>query len=231
MTAVDASRPLRKDAARNRAALVAAAREVFGERGFEATLDDVAHRAGVGVGTAYRHFANKYELAQAVFGEAVGEVVAITAAAAEQDNPWDGIVAFLEATATAQTADRGLREVLMGQHDSGHVEHANNLIVPPLRRLLERAKAAGAVRADAGVSDLGMVVMMLCTVADLSADYDPELWRRYMPIMLDGLRPGVPLPMTALPEDDMRVAMASHKQRISRATGGRDHSSGQSSSL
>ena len=74
--AVAASRPLRKDAVRNRALLVAAAREVFAERGLDASLDDVAHRAGLGVGTAYRHFANKYELARAIFGEAIDEIVA-----------------------------------------------------------------------------------------------------------------------------------------------------------
>ena len=65
------SRPLRKDAARNRALLLDAAREVFAERGLEASLDDIARHAGLGVGTAYRHFSNKYELAQAIFAEAI----------------------------------------------------------------------------------------------------------------------------------------------------------------
>ena len=70
------SRPLRKDAARNRALLVAAAREVFASRGLDATLDDVARHANVGVGTAYRHFANKYELAGAILDQVMDEVVA-----------------------------------------------------------------------------------------------------------------------------------------------------------
>src|ERR671937_1450248 len=91
-----ASRPLRKDAARNRALLVQAAREVFAERGLEASLDDVAHHAGLGVGTAYRHFANKYELAQAILAESVDEVVELAERAATSDHPWAGSVAFVD---------------------------------------------------------------------------------------------------------------------------------------
>src|SRR3954464_12088586 len=91
-----ASRPLRKDAARNRALLVQAGREVFAERGLEASLDDVARPAGLGVGTAYRHFANKFELARAIFTEAIEEIVDTARAAAAMDDAWAGIVAFLE---------------------------------------------------------------------------------------------------------------------------------------
>jgi AcrR family transcriptional regulator len=219
VTEVPASRPLRKDAARNRAALVAAARAVFAERGFDATLDDVARQAGVGVGTAYRHFTNKYELAQAVFAQAVDEIVAAAESAADADDPWLGIVRVVEGIATAQTADRGLREVLMGQHDSARMEQVTDRLMSPLERLVERAKRAGKLRVDAEPSDLGMAVMMLCGIADIAVEVDPELWRRYLPIVLDGLRPGEPLPGTALSLDQMRAAMSSHKQRISRAGG------------
>src|SRR5689334_11065679 len=68
-------RPQRKDAVRNRAALIQAAREIFARRGFEASMDDIAEHAGLGVGTAYRHFANKYELADAIFDDAVAAFV------------------------------------------------------------------------------------------------------------------------------------------------------------
>jgi hypothetical protein len=70
------------------------------------------------------------------------------------------------------------------------------------------------VRSDIEPSDIGMVVTMLCTVADLSADVAPDLWRRYVPILLDGLRSGTPLPVPALTDDEFYEAMASHKQRL-----------------
>ncbi len=217
MTDVAASRPLRKDAARNRALLVQAAREVFAERGLEASLDDVARHAGLGVGTAYRHFANKHELAQAILTEAIDRIIALADAAVAAEDPWLGVVSFLEGVAEAQTADRGLREVLMGMHDPVEVERISERMREPLQVIVQRAKAAGAVRADIEPSDLGIVVMMLCTVADVSGDVAPELWRRYLPLLLDGLTGTRELPVTALDDDEMREAMMSHKQRLARA--------------
>jgi AcrR family transcriptional regulator len=215
-TSEPTSRPLRKDAARNRALLLEAARQVFAERGLEASLDDVAHRAGLGVGTAYRHFANKYELAQAILAEAVDEVVGVAERAASADDPWTGIVAFVERAAEMQSADRGLREVLMGVHDPEQMERVSDRISTPLNTMVDRAKATGAVRPDLEVSDLGIVVLMLCTVADVTGDASPDLWRRYLPMLLAGLRCDVDLPVPPLPEDVMRKAMASHKQRLVR---------------
>ena len=211
-----APRPLRKDAARNREVLLGAARAVFAERGLEASLDDVAHRAGVGVGTAYRHFANKYELAQAIFAEAIEEVVSLAERGAESPDPWDGIVHFLEGTAVMQTADRGLREVLMGVHDTAKMEQVNDRLTGPMRTMVDRAKQAGQIRPDVDVTDLGIVLLMLCTVADITSDAAPDLWRRYLPMLLDGLRAGSDLPVPPVPEDVLRKAMDTHKQRLAR---------------
>jgi len=217
VTADAASRPLRKDAARNRALLIQAGREVFAERGLEASLDDVAHHAGLGVGTAYRHFANKHELARAIFTEAVDEIVQTARLAAQLDDPWQGIVTFMEKAAEAQTTDRGLREVLMGVHDSAEMERINEIISPLLTDLVERAKAAGTVRDEVDSTDVGVAVIMLCTVADVTGDVAPDLWRRYLPMLLDGLRTGSDLPVPALSQDEFRRAMTSHKQRLIRA--------------
>jgi AcrR family transcriptional regulator len=210
------SRPLRKDAARNRELLIAAAREVFAERGLEASLDDVAHRAGLGIGTAYRHFPNKYELAKAIFAQAIDEIIELAERAVAMDDPWDGIVSFMEGTAEAQSADRGLREVLLGVHDDELVTQVNDRLSAPLRDLVRRAKRSGALRKDAEATDLGLAVMMLCMVADITGDVAPRLWRRYLPILLDGLRPGAKLPVPPIGEDDLRDAMTRHKQRLLR---------------
>jgi AcrR family transcriptional regulator len=215
-----ASRPLRKDAARNRALLLLAAREVFAERGLEASLDDVARHAGLGVGTAYRHFANKYELAHAIFAEAIDDIIALADRAVTMDDPWDGIVAFLEGAAEAQTADRGLREVLMGVHPDA-MEQVHDRLSGPLREMVVRAKACGALRADVEATDIGVVVMMLCTIADVTSEVAPGLWRRYLPMLLAGLRAdgGTPAPSVPPVEDDvLREAMRTHKQRLLRIT-------------
>jgi AcrR family transcriptional regulator len=210
---------MRKDAARNRAALLAAARQVFAERGLEASLDDVARHAGLGVGTAYRHFANKHELAQAIFAEAIDDIIALADLALTLDDPWDGIVGFLEGAAEAQTADRGLREQLMGAHDADQIDQVHERISGPLRELVERAKKSGALRADVEATDIGIVVMMLCTVADVTGDDAPGLWRRYLPMLLAGLRADSGLPAPAVPpvaDDVLRNAMNTHKQRLMR---------------
>lgn len=215
------SRPLRKDAVRNRELLIAAAREVFAERGLEASLDDVANRAGLGVGTAYRHFANKYELARAIFGAAIDNIVALAEDAAAREDAWDGVVAFFEGAADAQTADRGLREVLMGVHDAEQMARVHDRLTEPLDTLVARAKASGALRADVETADIGMVLMMLCTVADVTGDVAPDQWRRYLPMLLEGLRggSGTPLPVGPLSTDLLREAMSTHKQRVARAGG------------
>jgi AcrR family transcriptional regulator len=210
---------MRKDAARNRELLIDAARKVFAERGLDASLDDIARQAGVGVGTAYRHFANKYELASAIFDEEVAGFAERVDEALVAADPWEGLVWFLEGALEAQAVNRGLREVLMGVHDAAQEEAVHNRLSGPIIGLVERAQAAGQVRPDADATDLGMMILMLCVVADVAADADAQLWRRYLPMLLSGLRvDGPELPVPALEEDVMRKAMASHKQRLAKVT-------------
>jgi AcrR family transcriptional regulator len=204
-----AARPLRKDAARNRALLVQAAHEVFAERGLEASMDDIAHRAGLGVGTAYRHFANKYELAKAIIAEVVEQVYELADRAVAAEDPWRGLVSFVEGAAELQSTDRGV-------HDAEQMDQVHERLSEPLRTLVDRAKAAGAVRPDVDVTDMGIVVLMLCSVADITADAAPDLWRRYLPMLLDGLRGTVAPAVPPVSEDLLRKAMTTHKQRLAR---------------
>ena len=95
--AVAPSRPQRKDAARNRELLIEAAREVFARRGIEASLDDVARHAGLGVGTAYRHFANKHELLSAIMAQSSTTSSPRSRRPLDIDDPWTALVAFFEA--------------------------------------------------------------------------------------------------------------------------------------
>lgn len=214
-------RPLRKDAARNRALLVAAAREVFASRGLDATLDDVARHANVGVGTAYRHFANKYELAGAILDLVIDEVVADAQACLEVEDPWTGLVRFLEGVLVRQSADRGLREVLTGAKDSARIADMQARLAVPVGSLIGRARASGAIGDDVTVTDLGIVLTMLCTVADLSAEAHPDLWRRYLPSLLAGLRPDGPSravpPLTQAEFDTASAALHSRAGALSRS--------------
>jgi AcrR family transcriptional regulator len=200
-------RPLRKDAARNRARLIEAAREVFAARGFEASMDDIAHHAGLGVGTAYRHFANKYELANAIFDNAVDAFV--SAAEQAQASPDAGVAlrTVLEQTLVAQTGNRAIREILLAVNQ-GEWEHHDQMIAT-LVPVFERAKQEGAIRADAEFTDIGLMMIMLCAVTETATDTAPELWRRYLPTLLAGLRPGgPPMDEPALTAEQLRAGLA-----------------------
>ncbi|MGD0313070.1 MAG: helix-turn-helix domain-containing protein [Acidimicrobiales bacterium] len=188
-TAVDEEgRPLRADAARNRERILTAAAEVFAERGLDATLDEIAHRAGVGVGTVYRRFPGKEELIEALFEQAVNELVDLAEAALAHEDSWDGLVWFLERAASMQATDRGLRDVVLHSgYGLERVAHARGCIVPIVTRLIERAQADGYLRPDLVPADVPIIELMVSTVATYTSGLAPDLWRRYLNIVLDGL--------------------------------------------
>ena len=183
-----APRAARKDSVRNRARLVDAARKVFAERGFDATLDDIAMHAGVGVGTAYRHFPNKAAIASEVLTEATERIEVDAREALEIEDPWEALATFFERTAERQAADRGLYEALTGK---GNLEEQDRIwpnIIDVVTKLFDRAAAARVVRSDAAPQDVAAILVMMGPAYDLARRVDPQLWRRYLQMMLDGLR-------------------------------------------
>lgn len=173
----------RKDAVRNRARLIEAARQVFAERGLDATLDDVAARAGVGTGTAYRHFADKYELAAELLGEATERVAQDARAALAIEDPWDALVWYFETTAARQAADRGLYEALAGRGRAADKVRVWPELVAAVTELVERAKRAGVIRPELRAEDAVAVFAMLGAL-----DTTTDRWRRYLALILDGMR-------------------------------------------
>src|SRR3954464_4851450 len=147
--------PLRRDAAQNRERLLAAAAELFAERGLDVTLNDIAHHAGVGVGTAYRRFANKEEVIDALFEERLRAVAGVANEALNNPDPWHGLVAFLERSLEMQFGDRGLNQIMNNSRlGDARVSEARDRIAPLIEQLVERAKQAGVIRSDLDQSDL-----------------------------------------------------------------------------
>jgi AcrR family transcriptional regulator len=204
-------RPLRRDAERNRRRILEAAAEVFAERGLGVTMDDIADDAGVGVGTVYRRFPNKEQLIEALFEERIAELVALGQAALGVDDPWQGLVGFLERGLALQAANRGLKEIVLGTaHGRDRVAGVRKRLQPIAQALVARAQAAGQLRPEIEATDLPVIQMMLGAIVDFTRDIDAETWRRMLAIVIDGLRarePRTPLPAPALDLDQLGAAM------------------------
>jgi AcrR family transcriptional regulator len=206
---MDPSEPMRKDAARNRQRILDAARELFAEDGLGVTLHDIARRAGVGVGTIYRHFPNKKPLIEAIFQDQLEEMAAVFEAALRNPDEWESIVWCHQTALEQQEHDRGLRELLLGTTPEAP-ERAQQIrahLHPLAQQLIERGQAAGVVRADCVTQDFGLLQTMVGAVMDAAATVDSDLSRRYFVIALQGLRPQgaplEPLPVPALPPERM----------------------------
>ncbi len=191
------ARPLRADAARNRARVILAAGKVFSERGVEAQIEDVAQAAGVGVGTVYRHFATKDALIDALLTARFTELTARMRTKLEIEDPWEAVEQAFVTTAELQSEDRCLAGAL-GERKRAFVADAP--IMEELRgvwgELLGRAQAHGVVRTDLSVSD---VPNLMCGLANVVGSApDRASWQRYLTIVLDGLRADLsrsPLPL------------------------------------
>ncbi len=200
-------RPLRKDAERNRRRVLDAARELFADQGLGVTLNDIAHHAGVGVGTVYRRFPDKTWLIEELFEQQFAELVELMEEAVENPDPWQGFTGFLRRNLELQTRDRAFREIILGTPEGAQrVDQIRERMFPLGSKLVQRAKDAGALRADFEPEDLPILILMLTALVDAARDVEPELWRRYLEIVIQGLRanPAPPDPLT-------RPALAAHQ--------------------
>lgn len=212
--------PLRRDAERNRQVILDAARDLFAQRGLSVTLNDIAHYAGVGVGTVYRRFPDKAHLIEVLFEQRLDEIVRMLEGALEDPDPWHGLTDFLERVLEKQASDRGLKEVLMGvaPGSSERITKSRSTLHPLADQLVQRAMQAGAVRRDAETQDFGILQLMVGVVIDAGRDVAPDLWRRYLAIMLQGLRsqpaPLESLPASAVSPEQMDAVLMSVRERV-----------------
>jgi AcrR family transcriptional regulator len=196
---------LRRDARENRNRILAAARAAFAAEGVDVPVEAIADRAGVGMGTLYRRFPTKHDLVQAVIEESLDAFVVAAEEGLAEDDPWTGFTGFVERVLELHVENRALREVLAGT-EHGHARDAVRRRVRPLvRRLIERAHADGSLRPDFAPEDMPLVFMTAGRVLEAGRGVAPDLWRRYLGLLLDGLRAGgaTPLPRGPLTQAQM----------------------------
>ena len=197
---MSAVKTLRSDARRNRARLVASARELFAAHGVEVPVEDITHHAELGMGTLYRHFPTKEELLDAVLEDSFAQLVAAAEDAVAQDDAWAGFTGFLERALAAHAANRGLKDVLAARgHGTQRAEAMRARIRPLLRRMIQRAQEQGTLRADFAPEDLPLVFWTADRVIDRTAAVAPDYWRRVLGLLLDGLRAEAATPLPRPP--------------------------------
>lgn len=180
---------LRSDAVRNREALIDAAREVFGEQGLDAPLDEIARRAGIGNATLYRRFPTRADLVLAVFADRMDENLDAVAAALEITDPWEGFAAFVQALCLMQVRDRGIADlVTMDLSTTPDIERSRSAALRGLHTLAERAKAAGVLRSDFASEDVVVILMANAGLVRSAYAAGPKASARFVHLLLDGLR-------------------------------------------
>jgi AcrR family transcriptional regulator len=179
------SRPKRADARRNYDRLIAAAREAFTEDDRSASLEDIARRAGVGIGTLYRHFPTRADLIEAVYVDEV-EALARSAENVAGDPPWDALITWLQGFVGYIATKQALADELfaIADHNAEVFSNCRAALSAAGEPLVERAQAAGEVRADANIDD---VIRMVAAIAKMPAAEPGEI-ERVLSVALDGLR-------------------------------------------
>ncbi len=182
-------RPLRADARKNRARLLAAAEEVFAEKGAAVPIDEVAQRAGVGVGTLYRHFPTKEALFVAVVGSRIERLRDESRCRLEADDPGAAFFEFAENLANEVRVKHDLAFALAEAGIDIKAEMADVMeeLFENVETLIARAQAAGAIRDDVTAKELFGLVVGSC-VASQQHGFDRDLQRRMLGVVFDGLR-------------------------------------------
>lgn len=179
-------RPLRRDAERNRRLLVDAAREVFAEHGLDASLDEIARRAGVGNATLYRHFPSREALYAAVF-IGLGDIVReLGERALRLDDPWNALVTYVEGLCALTTTDRGVCDLVMSGFPQPP-EMAEGIMLT-VRELVVRTQRQGRLRPDITFVDVQTAICSVLLMIPASIGVDPNAWHRHLSLTLDGLR-------------------------------------------
>jgi AcrR family transcriptional regulator len=180
------ARAMRRDAVRNRDRLLREAAGVFIDQGLNGSLEEIARRSEVSIGTLYNHFPTRDALIEALLPPRLAAVDEFAARAEAEPDAWTAFTGFVESLLTQLTADRGLLEAFTGDHPAAaRLREACGRGMAHLSVVLDRARRAGAVRADAGDED---VVHLIWALSLLGENAGPSAWQRSLRFVLDGLR-------------------------------------------
>ncbi|MFJ4926174.1 TetR/AcrR family transcriptional regulator [Streptomyces sp. NPDC088736] len=205
------AKPLRRDAQRNRDAIVAAARTAFSEQGLGASLEGVAREAGVAIGTLYRHFPTRLDLVEMLFDAKYTELLAAAEEAAAMDDAWEGFCSYLEKLCQLQACDRafnGLVSARLPLHVAGRemYERAKELCT----QVMHNAQEQGVLRNDVTAQDIAFVIWSQAGIIQATRTVAPQAWRRHLHLMLDAFRAegAHPLPEPPLTSEQVDQTLA-----------------------
>lgn len=188
--AAPAARRPRADAVRNRALIVDAATDAFREGGLDVSVAEIARRAGVGTGTLFRNFPSKDDLIYAVVEQRMNEWSATAEAALEDPDPAVAFKQFMYSAADAQMRDRGFSQAMKNHLiDKPALMECKGVAMDLTTAVLKRAQKAGAVRKDVTTEDLGYIINASVSSDPLPGMDNENMHKRYLEIMLDGLKP------------------------------------------
>jgi AcrR family transcriptional regulator len=191
MSAPATDRPLRRDAEQNRQRLLDAAADVFAEHGLDASVEEIARTAGVGMGTLYRRFPTKEALISALVHDVLSTMLGLAKEGTERPDG-TGLEYFLEAASAYQTAHRGCLQRLWNAGTGHDLVQEVRLLIDAM---LADAKRHGKIRADATGTDVTIALWAVRGIIETTQGGAPEAWQRYLDIFIAGLRPAAgPLP-------------------------------------
>jgi AcrR family transcriptional regulator len=203
---------LRSDAERNRDRILAAATEVFAEEGLDASLGEIARRAGVGIGTLYRRFPTRADLITACFEHKLAGYVEVVRLASEIADAWAGFCSVIVDLCRLQAADAGLKDLLaMSYDDSPTVEALKQQAADDLAGLITRAQQQGQLRPDFVLSDFALVQLANAGVVGATHREAPDAWRRFAAYLIDAFSAEGATPLPPPPGDaEYDAALRSH---------------------
>jgi AcrR family transcriptional regulator len=192
----ETERPLRADARRNREKIMASAAELFARLGTEAQMDQIAEHSGLGLGTLYRHFPTKEALLAAIISRRFEDLADLARTAEQREDPGQAFETLLRSYLESAEGDAAFQLALLGsgsgpglgpgQRDSATAQKAEFRAI--VSRIIDRAIAAGAVRADLTVADFPLIACGVMSTMYFRPGGAEEDWRRHLDLLLDGIR-------------------------------------------